>query len=38
MTEMERKILDICCLWAQGGYTDHEAMMLISEIIQEGKG
>ena len=28
MTELEHKILDIVAIWAQEGYTAHEAMMI----------
>ena len=31
----ERRILDICCLWSQGGYTDREAMQMICALLTE---
>lgn len=33
MTELEHRILDIVAIWAQGGYTDHQAMVMIHDLI-----
>ena len=36
MTELEHKILDIVAIWAQEGYTDHEAIMMIYNLMTDG--
>lgn len=36
MTELEHRILDIVAIWSQGGYRDHEAMMMIYNLIVGG--
>ena len=33
MTELEHRILDIVAIWSQGGYRDHEAMMIYNLIV-----
>lgn len=32
----DHRILDICTVYAQDGYTAHEAMEMITEIVLEG--
>ena len=31
----DARILSVCAIWAQGGYTDHEAIEEIVKIITE---
>lgn len=35
MTDLERAILNICCVWCQDGYSDRQAMEMIYNLLTE---